>query len=484
MLARAAAPRPAETKAPLATETPPANDDRAAVRPIVQALQIRRPSRAPFVIATILSLAWLGLCGLYGYSRFSDIVSGATPLREALLRPETALFLLSALAPMFLLYAFAALSRRLQELRLSASSIAQVAMRLAEPEAMASEHFVTLSEAIRREVATMGDGVERAYSRASELDALVRAEVASIERSSGENERRIRSLIAEMADQREAIVANGAQVRAAIGDVHTNVAGDLKTIGDQLTERLSQTGERVAASLGASSEHIAITMDQTGSTTVQKIAEQSDQMHGRLAEIGFSVAERLSSAAERLAATMDRTGSSTVQKVAEQSDQLHSRLAEIGDTVAQRLTNSAEQFAVTIDRTGSSTVQRVAEQSDRMHERLVEIGATVADRLSTATEQSANGLLARVADIDAQIHATGQSLISGLDARTAEISGRIGEAGAQAVEAMQSRVARARHSGGFLSPIRRQVVHRTDRRTRQPDRRQRGPGARRASKAE
>ena len=87
---------------------------------------------------------------------------------------------------------------------------------LAEPETVAGEHVATLSQAIRRELTSMGDGVERAIARAAELETRVKAEVSTLERSYSDNERKIRSLIAEMADQREAIVANGGRVRAAI----------------------------------------------------------------------------------------------------------------------------------------------------------------------------------------------------------------------------------------------------------------------------
>jgi len=41
-------------------------------------------------------------------------------------------------------------------------------MRLAEPETVARESIVTVGQAIRREVAAMGDGVERALARAAE----------------------------------------------------------------------------------------------------------------------------------------------------------------------------------------------------------------------------------------------------------------------------------------------------------------------------
>ena len=79
----------------------------------------------------------------------------------------------AALLPIIFFFGVAHMAWRAQELRLVAQSMAQVAMRLAEPEIVARDSIVTVGQAIRREVAAMGDGVERALARASELEALV-----------------------------------------------------------------------------------------------------------------------------------------------------------------------------------------------------------------------------------------------------------------------------------------------------------------------
>ena len=50
--------------------------------------------------------------------------------------------------------------------------------------------MVSVGQAIRREVAAMGDGVERALARAGELETLVHNEVASLERAYSDNELR------------------------------------------------------------------------------------------------------------------------------------------------------------------------------------------------------------------------------------------------------------------------------------------------------
>ncbi len=203
----------------------PANDDRENVGAILQAMNARPASRTPFILALIASVLWAAICALYAYvSLWSS--AGRRPL-EMLMRPETPLFLLAALGPIIFMFAFAALSGRLRELRQSARAISQVAVRLAEPETMAGEHVANLSQAIRRELTSMGDGVERALARAAELETRVRSEVSTLERSYSDNERKIRLLIAEMADQRELIVTSGTRVRDAIATAHDGIAADL-----------------------------------------------------------------------------------------------------------------------------------------------------------------------------------------------------------------------------------------------------------------
>ena len=99
----------------------PANDDHATVGAILQAMNARPASRTPFILALSASLIWAAMCAVYGYVALWPSASGR-PV-EKLLRPETPLFVLAALAPIFFMFAFAALTRRLRELRQSARAI-------------------------------------------------------------------------------------------------------------------------------------------------------------------------------------------------------------------------------------------------------------------------------------------------------------------------------------------------------------------------
>ncbi len=231
--------RPQRSRAaenPIAPIGQPANDDRHSVGQLLQALNTK-PSRKPYILATLATAGWLGLCGAYLFTNWTP--PSPLTLHALAAQPEIVLGALLAGAPPILFFVIAALARRVQEIRQSARSMTEVALRLAEPETMATEQVVSLSQAIRREVAAMGDGIERALARAGEFETMVRSEVSNLERSYGDNERRMRALIESLASEREAIQTNADRVRSAVTSVRDNLSGELQTIGAELAERVS-----------------------------------------------------------------------------------------------------------------------------------------------------------------------------------------------------------------------------------------------------
>src|SRR5260370_9565577 len=85
--------------------------------------------------------------------------------------------------PVAFLFLLANLVSRAQELRIIGRSMTDTAVRFAEPETIAKESIVSVGQAIRREVAAMGDGVDRPLPRAAELEALVHNKAPALERA-------------------------------------------------------------------------------------------------------------------------------------------------------------------------------------------------------------------------------------------------------------------------------------------------------------
>jgi hypothetical protein len=147
-----------------------ANDDQQSIGQILHALQ-RRPARSSYLVAALFSGAWIIGCLALSLAYLTDLHTalgaGRSPIAIVIGLGA------AALLPIIFFFGVAHMTWRAQELRLIAQSMARVAMRLAEPESVAQDSIVTVGQAIRREVAAMGDGVERALARASELEALV-----------------------------------------------------------------------------------------------------------------------------------------------------------------------------------------------------------------------------------------------------------------------------------------------------------------------
>ena len=135
-----------------------ANDDSRNIGLLLQALQ-RRPSPQPYVFALLASLAWLGGLGCLAYLRldgaFGAFLDGLTPY-------QVTLGAAALIGPVVLFFVAALLAVRSQEMRLVARAVGEVAIRLSQPETFSSDAVVTVSQAVRREVAAVGDGIERA----------------------------------------------------------------------------------------------------------------------------------------------------------------------------------------------------------------------------------------------------------------------------------------------------------------------------------
>src|SRR5262245_58513117 len=181
----------------------PANDDRESIGTILRALQ-QTPSRTSYVLASVFAGVWI-VAGLgLGFLYIPEIQRALGP--SGLTAPVLAVLAAIYLAPVVLFYVLAHMAVRSQEMRLIAQSMAEVAMRLAEPETVARDSIVTVGQAIRREVAAMSDGIERALARAAELETLVANEVSALEHAYTDNEVRIRALLQDLGSQRDTLV--------------------------------------------------------------------------------------------------------------------------------------------------------------------------------------------------------------------------------------------------------------------------------------
>ena len=263
---------------------------RRAVRPTTTATPsdsfCRRSRRAGRPAAStgsprIFAAVWIVGCGLLTFAFLPSLQAAIGQGGGVLvLAGLAALFF----APVLLFYFVASIAWRGQELRMIAQAMAQVAIRFSEPEGATSDSMVTVGQAIRREVAAMGDGVERAIARAGELETLVANEVAALERAYTDNEVRIRALLQDIAHQRDNLVGQAEQVRSAISGVQIDLRHDIALISDAIASRVDEVAKSITGALEERGAHITAALGNAGDNMILALGERGGELLDRLEE--------------------------------------------------------------------------------------------------------------------------------------------------------------------------------------------------------
>src|SRR6516164_1792597 len=363
----------------------PANDDQQSIGRILRTLQ-NRPPRTSYFIAAIFSGAWILGCLSLSWAYLGDVSAALGPNHS----PLVILIGLgaAALLPIIFFFGVAHMAWRSQELRLIAQSMAQVAMRLAEPESVAHESIVTVGQAIRREVAAMGDGVERALARASELEAMVRNEVAALERTYSDNEVRIRGLLQDLANQRDTLVGQAEQVRSAINNVHIDLTQDLSTISDLVGQQVNEAAQRITHSLAEKGEQITLTLDQVGENMIQQLSTRGGDMISRLENASEETSRAIATASDQLTSSLnfktDHIGEDFAEIVTGLEDMMTARL----DQVAESFSAKSETIVETMINRSQEIADLVAGRAQELSEAIVDTSSQLAETIATRADEA------------------------------------------------------------------------------------------------
>jgi len=286
----AATPRPAE--APKSPNLAAANDaNRASPASILKALDGGSQSHA-VRNATIFSLFWIiggvGLAMLLYGTQIRNIQSVA----DLAALPGVIACIVGIVVPVLLFYAFGMMISRAHDMRNAARSMAEVALRLVEPETVASDRIMTVGQAVRREVSAMNEGIERTIARATELETLVHTEVNALERSYADNELRVRGLVHELGAERDAIVNHAERIRSSIVGVHDQIKEDLSLATEEIAVRLSTSGEAFASMIDTRAAALMEKSDSAVNAIGTLLAAKTDSLLQNLNASGFALSSR------------------------------------------------------------------------------------------------------------------------------------------------------------------------------------------------
>ncbi|MCB1507748.1 MAG: antitoxin, partial [Hyphomicrobiaceae bacterium] len=422
-----AAPAPAAERtarpAEAATGRRPANDDRHAVGALLRGLQ-RRPSSSPFWVALAASALWvvggLALAGTVFARPLGELLS-ADALAAT---PGLIAYLVAVALPVFFFFTLAYMVWRAAEMRLVARSMTEVALRLAEPEDIAKERVLSLGQAIRREVAAMGDGVERALARANELEVMVHNEVATLERTYAENESRVRSIVERLGGERQQLISSAEQLSGAISNTHQNLSAELESATSRIADTLQTSGTTITRTLGEKAEAITLalasagtnlseTLGGRGQALIDQLATTGNDVTDRLTLVGNEIAENLGARVQGVDETLRARAEEITGSVTETVGVLGARIEDQGRIVTDTLTLKATEISDQLSGTGEAIVNQIAQHGTQVNEELDLTGRRVAETFITRTDEVTGSLRTAV-----------DSLLVDLEVRSSEITGR------------------------------------------------------------
>jgi hypothetical protein len=225
-----------------------ANDDVPSIGGLIYALD-QKPSAKVFRVATIASVLWAVSGIAFAIMTIGPDWASMSGIQDLLFHPAAFTTAAVIIVPIAIVWLLALLSWHVASLALKSSAMTEVAIRLAEPDRSAEQSIASLGQAVRRQVSFMNDAVSRALGRAGELEALVHNQVADLERSYEQNERRIRGLIQELTGERHALL-----------NTSSSVTDTLKTLGTEiptLIEKLSTQQQTLAGIIQGAGENLA-----------------------------------------------------------------------------------------------------------------------------------------------------------------------------------------------------------------------------------
>ncbi len=398
----------------------PANDDVPSIGGLIFALQ-QRPSRTPFLVALIASAVWFVVGGFFAYGVIANQVLDNGLLSASALSATAAI-----LVPIVVFWVLALLAWRAQELRLMASAMTEVAVRLAEPDKLAEQSVASVGQTIRRQVAAMNDAISRAIGRASELESMVHSEVAALERSYGENELRVRNLINELATERGALTNNSQRVSEALKGVGAQVARDISNASGSIDKKLSERGAQLTELLVSRSTEAAEQVHKAQAKVTEAVPgllERLTKEQGRLTKVIDGAAQNLSSletvVAERttnLDKTMKERTEALQSSLAERIKGMESTVAQGAIVLDKTLKERAETFMAEIGKS-TETLDKALQVRTDTFTGLVAEGAVTLDKTLTDNTAAFTNVVAESAVI----------LDQTLTARTAALTNVVAE---------------------------------------------------------
>lgn len=428
-----------------------ANDDAPSIGGLIYALN-EKPSQAPYAYAAIATAVW-GLLGLiFGWFQLSAEIGRGIGVAEILAKPTTFLVVAAVIVPIAVIWFLALLACRADELRLRSSTMTEVAVRLAEPDRMAEQSVASLGQAVRRQVSFMNDAVSRALGRAGELEALVHNEVAALERSYEENERKIRSLIQELSGERHALVDTGDRVTETLKSLGNEVPAIIEKLSNQqlkLAHIIQGAGENLTS--------LETAIDRSSGRLESQLGERTTKLQVVLEDYTRTLADTLGGRTEQMHGVLEQYTSALGSALGDRTDQMQVLLESYTGALATALSARAEtletvfeEYSRALDTTLSTRTQALdtslSARTQALDMQLVERTRTLDSAFEDRLRLFDEAIVRSTQAIDSAVDQRARALTTALDAHARNFSDTISRQSGDLDESLMRGITAVRRS--------------------------------------
>jgi hypothetical protein len=232
--------------------------------------------------------------------------------------------------------ALSALAQQTLVLRQTSRTLLDASSRLLEPESAGVKTVAVLGQAIRREMGTLSEGIDRAISRAAELQLVIRNELLSLDATYGQNEVRLRGLIQELTKQRDSIVATTEEIRQTVSERHTTLIVDLDAVAERISTTIIDAGDNLGRSLQVAGEAVHSSIAEQAANFVGDIDLRANSLLSTLSQHTDALNEMLEGRAGSIA-------NAFADRVVEFSDAINGKLQFLTDSFGEKVDSVIEE---------------------------------------------------------------------------------------------------------------------------------------------
>jgi len=450
--------RPRTTRPPLGA----ANDDRRSVGQILANMH-RTPSRMPYYIALGVSILWTAGQLFYAHARYAEEFAAMRGISQIFDQPFFVPLAALIVLPVIGFFAFAALYRRSEQMHYVSGAMAEITSRFAEPEGIASDAFVSVGQQIRREVAALGDGMERAVARAAELESVVRAEVSTLERAYDENEMRIRALVENLQSERDAIMTHAVRLQEAISGVHQSFTFDVDGVSEKVNNTITEVTNRVVdnfitqthtarAHINAAGDEVVHALLGRSQEAADTLSQMGSEISNTVAARGIRTMEELQDAANEMSVSLSAKGDAVretlISRLQEMEDAIVLRGSEVADRVmsdsaalSAQIVKGLANFDDTVKVHGAKIASEITRSADKVNDTTKQSFAALDQRLVGKAAEVAAEIDQRIGRVEKTLDERTKSLNDALANRTLEFARTVTDGSKSAKEAVDKSLA-------------------------------------------